>query len=723
MLKEIFMRSKKRNNTNANSGHHLRQEEKNTLRHSHFSGFFAKTNVVIWSYDFLTDRLTCSSGIERLTGYRQSDFETGKRVLTDLVLEEDRPGYEEKRKRVNRGENIHHQYRIADASGTVRWVEEFISPKMDENQRVVRLDGFVAEVADPSVPGDPADLFSFHDPATGLGNRRMLETKIASYFQESPKKMFAIILIQFDKLKGISEYLGVKNEYKLLKILLGRLEGMNIPTDHLYRMDSSVFGLFLPKIRNEEEPKKIAKKMITNLETPVPLDDYEFLFPVKIGISFYPNDGSTGDELINRAEIALNHAGNYGDDRIKTYIPAMNIEARHVFQMEMELRKAIRQNELTLMFQPKVNARNHAIIGAEALIRWIHPDRGLIPADQFIHIAEKSELIDDIGDWVLGQTCKILADWTKRKLPAVPISINVSPKRFLKGDYPGLVRNVIRQTGINPGLLEIEITETSLMENKEIVTDTIRQIRQFGIKFALDDFGTGFSSINYLKEFRTIDTLKIDKSFIARIDEDPQMSAIVKSFILLAKGLGMNVIAEGVETAGQLKFLTDNGCNIVQGFLYSKPLPRTDFEHLLREGEIRPNIGILANIMENDRRGYFRVNFPSRKEGWLTVKAVRGKSVNAGKATIYIKNIGGGGLCFVSDLNLPAGDQMILAFGFELKSDPFVLDGHIIWKKKLKKGFEYGVEFLIDENERAHLIKELNQVLVSQKNLLSDPFK
>jgi diguanylate cyclase (GGDEF)-like protein/PAS domain S-box-containing protein len=725
MLKEFFSRSKKRNSSkvhrNGNGGRPLSQEG-NLTRHPYFTGLLAKTNVVIWSYDFVTGRMACSSGIEQLTGYRASDFETGKRIWQDLVFEEDRPGYEEKRKRANRGENIHHQYRIADASGTVRWVEEFISPKMDENQRVVRLDGFVAEVADPSVPGDPADLFSFHDPATGLGNRKMLEAKIASCLQDSPKRMFAVLLFQFDKLKSIAEVLGVKNEQKLLKILLDRLQDMKIPYDHLYRLDSTVFGLFLPNIRDEEEPKKTAQRMIANLEAPVPLENYEFLFPVKIGISRYPNDGSAGEELINRAEIALNHAEDYGEERIKFYFPAMDIEARHVFQTEADLKKAIRQNELTLLFQPKVNAKNNAIVGAEALVRWNHPERGLIPADQFIRIAEKSELIDEIGDWVLKQTCKILADWTKRKLPAVPISINISPKRFLKGDYPGLVRNVIRRWGIDPGLLEIEITETSLMENKAVVTDAIQQIRQLGIKFSLDDFGTGFSSINYLKQFRTIDTLKIDKSFIAKIDEDPQMSAIVKSFIMLAKGLDMEVIAEGVETAGQLKFLTDNDCPVVQGFIYSKPLFLSDFEGLLREGEIRPKIGSATDIMENDRRGYFRVNFPSRKKGWLTVKAVRGKSVNAGKAPIDIKNIGGGGLCFLSDLDLPAGNQMLLAFGFELKDDPFVLNGHIIWKKKLRKGFEYGAEFIIDENERARLIKDLNQVLVSQRHLLFDPF-
>ncbi|MBN8194584.1 EAL domain-containing protein [Bacillus sp. NTK074B] len=356
-------------------------------------------------------------------------------------------------------------------------------------------------------------------------------------------------------------------------------------------------------------------------------------------MTLYPIDGEDPETLMARADTALYRAKEMGKNNFQIYTPSMNIESFKVFQLEKDLRKAIKKDELLLHYQPKVDGRTGRLIGAEALIRWQHPEWGLISPHEFIPIAEENGLIIPITDWVIQTVCEKLREWESLQVPLIPISINMSPKRFLRNDWVETILNIIKETGVSPSLLDLEITESVLIQNEETFISSIERLKEIGIRFSLDDFGTGFSSLLYLKKFN-VDTVKIDRSFIRDYLNESD-AEITKSIIRMAHGLRLTVVAEGVETKEQRMFLIEQECDMIQGYLFSKPVPPEDFQGFLLDPVLIPE-PIQPEIPFEENREVFRIDFTYPLRTDMTIASVNGKSATVGTTEVLVENLGPG---------------------------------------------------------------------------------
>ncbi|WP_368077925.1 putative bifunctional diguanylate cyclase/phosphodiesterase [Bacillus sp. NTK074B] len=374
-------------------------------------------------------------------------------------------------------------------------------------------------------------------------------------------------------------------------------------------------------------------------EEPFFINGYELYVTASIGMTLYPIDGEDPETLMARADTALYRAKEMGKNNFQIYTPSMNIESFKVFQLEKDLRKAIKKDELLLHYQPKVDGRTGRLIGAEALIRWQHPEWGLISPHEFIPIAEENGLIIPITDWVIQTVCEKLREWESLQVPLIPISINMSPKRFLRNDWVETILNIIKETGVSPSLLDLEITESVLIQNEETFISSIERLKEIGIRFSLDDFGTGFSSLLYLKKFN-VDTVKIDRSFIRDYLNESD-AEITKSIIRMAHGLRLTVVAEGVETKEQRMFLIEQECDMIQGYLFSKPVPPEDFQGFLLDPVLIPE-PIQPEIPFEENREVFRIDFTYPLRTDMTIASVNGKSATVGTTEVLVENLGPG---------------------------------------------------------------------------------
>ena len=338
------------------------------------------------------------------------------------------------------------------------------------------------------------------------------------------------------------------------------------------------------------------------------IEDFELYITASIGISAYPSNGTTVDEIIKNADAALYRAKGSGKNNYQIYSSTINITSFKQYELERDLRKSIENSQLLLHFQPRVDTLTGKIVSAEALVRWEHPEWGLVSPSEFIPLAEETGFINEISDWVLKQVCSYLSEWIQKELSVVPISINVTADRFLRNDWKSTLLNTLKETDVDPALIELEITETTLIQHEKTVESAFQYLKELGIKIALDDFGTGYSSLSHIKDF-SIDTIKIDQSFISQITKTPNVEVIIKSIIFMAKGLNMNIVAEGVETNAQLNFLKQQECHEIQGYIFSKPVPDKKFQSLLKKVILKP-IHKSENLKIQERRNFYRIYLP-----------------------------------------------------------------------------------------------------------------
>jgi len=350
-------------------------------------------------------------------------------------------------------------------------------------------------------------------------------------------------------------------------------------------MGGDEFVLLISNCNNKSMLRALADKILKAIEEPIIINGQEFSTYGSIGISLSGKHGQTFEELMKNADIAMYSMKKMGGNAFNLYDPKMNKNAISAFQLKSNLRKALKENQFVLYYQPKINTETGTIIGVEALIRWMHPEKGLINPATFIPLAEESDFILLLGEWILNKACDQIKEWEKLNIK-IPIAINVSIKQLLKQNFATLVSEKLTEFKISSEYLEIEITESMLSNHESLIRDTVSKLRNMGIKVSIDDFGTGYASFMYLKQFQA-DTIKIDKTFISNLPTSQVDIAIVSAIIILASELGMNVIAEGVETQEQFDFLKDKGCSQLQGYLYSKPLPPNEILSLLKGAEGR----------------------------------------------------------------------------------------------------------------------------------------
>ncbi|WP_170972129.1 EAL domain-containing protein [Bacillus yapensis] len=420
-----------------------------------------------------------------------------------------------------------------------------------------------------------------HDELTNLLNRRGIRKKVEESLQyaEQNKRETAILLIDIDRFKKVNDTLGHFIGDELIKQISERLiEGLNGTSQFVARMGGDEFLLLCPIIQNRCEAINLAKNILEKLKYPFNINEYELFVSASIGISIYPTDGATPGELLKKADIALYQAKEQGRNRYQLYVDYMDERSLHSFMMERELRKALLNDEFTLHFQPRVNAKTKDIVAAEALIRWNHPKLGLVSPVDFIPLAEETGLIIQIGKWVKRKVCEQLVLWKEQGIPLIPISVNVSSQQFILREFLKEMKELLNEFQLDGKWLEIEITENSIMKNEEYIFQTMRELKEMGIRIYIDDFGTGYSSFNYLKTFK-FDGIKIDRSFIQNISTQSDNALITTTMIKLAQHLKMDVIAEGVETKKELDFLLEQNCYLVQGFYFEKPCSIEEFEN------------------------------------------------------------------------------------------------------------------------------------------------
>jgi len=418
----------------------------------------------------------------------------------------------------------------------------------------------------------------FHDALTGLPNRTLLLDRLesATYRAHRNKNMVALLMIDIDNLKLINETLGHTNGDKLIQSVATRLSEAIRDTDTLSRSGGDEFNLIIENIQQLEDVALMASKLSRVIEHNLTLQDQQIHVKASIGISVYPQDGNDIGSLLSHADAALYRAKDKGGNSYEFYSPELGTKARRRLQLENALRHAIDNDELVVFYQPKVNLSDNAATGIEALVRWNHPDQGIIAPDEFIPIAEETGLIIQLGKQVIEKACAQFKQWQDNNLPINNISINVSARQFKEQDLVSLLQQVLEQHELNASHIELELTESTLLKNEDQAELKLNQLHDMGIKISIDDFGTGYASLSYLKRL-PIDILKIDKSFTDGIVHDSDDIAIVNAICGLASGLGLELVAEGIETAEQLKRIKDLGVDYGQGYYWSPPRPADQY--------------------------------------------------------------------------------------------------------------------------------------------------
>lgn len=429
----------------------------------------------------------------------------------------------------------------------------------------------------------------YHDHLTGLPNRRLLQDRVEKAISSSQRhdNRLALLLVDLDHFKVINDTLGHETGDKMLMLAGGRLKNCIREQDTIARIGGDEFVIMLSDMEEAGDAAVVAQKILESLSSPYQVNGAELHSTPSIGISLYPEDGQDFVMLMKHADAAMYHTKDSGRASYRFYTEEMNLRTLERLTVENNLHKALEKGEFDLHYQPKVNMREGTLVGAEALIRWNHPELGLISPAKFIPIAEESGMINAIGEWVLYSACRQSRIWSDEGLLTLPVSVNVSARQLLYGDLPQLLAQVIRETGALPSMMELELTEGVLMQPYE-VEGVLAACKSMGFNVALDDFGTGYSSLSYLRRM-AIDTLKIDRSFVSDLEKNPDDVAIVQTIISMAHNLRMNVIAEGVETAAQVEILIRSGCDYCQGYYFSKPQPEAQFSDLLRRSARRGN--------------------------------------------------------------------------------------------------------------------------------------
>jgi diguanylate cyclase (GGDEF)-like protein/PAS domain S-box-containing protein len=464
-------------------------------------------------------------------------------------------------------------------------IEDSAAPIHDRSGRVIGAVIVFHDVSATRAMSSQMTHAAQHDLVTNLPNRLLLNDRISQSISMARRKNkpLAVIFLDLDRFKYINDSLGHATGDKLLQSVSKRLLAGLRGSDTVSRQGGDEFVILLSEIVDVEDMATSARKILLLLNAPHSVGGQDLHIGGSIGISVYPTDGEDAETLIKNADTAMYHAKERGRNNFQFFKAEMNLKAVERQTLEGSLRRALEREEFILHYQPKVNLETGEITGVEALIRWQHPDRGLLPPSQFVPIAEDCGLILQIGRWAVREACGQARSWQNAGLPPMPIAVNVSAVEFRDQGFAERLRNVLSQTGLEARCLELELTEGVLMEDAETMVSVLQELKMMGVLLAVDDFGTGYSSLSYLRQF-PIDVLKIDQSFVHQITADPDDSTIVSAIISMGKSLRHLVVAEGIETREQRAYLQTQHCAEGQGYLFSPPLTAARFAHLLQRG-------------------------------------------------------------------------------------------------------------------------------------------
>lgn len=459
---------------------------------------------------------------------------------------------------------------------------------------VMNLLGLIVLIVLIGRTSDNLVRLAYYDALTGLPNRELFKERLALALNKrsARTKGLAVLFLDLDQFKHVNDTMGHETGDSLLKTVADRIRS-TVPKDVLFaRMGGDEFALLFPGVGKADTVKKLCDSIFQCLRESVNLGPHEIYTSTSIGIALYPNHGTSPHALMKNAEAAMYRAKQQGRNNFQFYMAPEKSEAQlERFAMEALLRKALEKDELLVYYQPRINTQTGNVVCVEALVRWRHPNFGIVAPKDFIPLVEETGLITQLGEQVLRKACMQVRKWQEEyeELADLSVSVNLSPLQFRQQHLPAVIGRILRQAGLPPRYLELEITETAAMQNVNRNILMLRELKEMGVKISIDDFGTGYSSLSYLKKF-PIDALKVDRSFISGIHEDPDDAAIVNAMIALAKTLKLKVTAEGVETEQQYHYLQQHHCDEAQGYLFGKPMPAETFEEWVKLSRIEPDL-------------------------------------------------------------------------------------------------------------------------------------
>jgi diguanylate cyclase (GGDEF)-like protein/PAS domain S-box-containing protein len=553
------------------------------------------SSLALWDWDLKNNRVYFNESWSALLGDppRESTF-SGDEVLR-WAHTDDREVFRVAIGNATKGvsEEFDCEYRVPNAAGEWIWVHSRGKvTQRDGEGRALRMTGTSTNITKRKIAEERAEFLATRDPLTGLPNRVLLHDRLEQGVVNAARHHtgFAFMFIDLDRFKTINDSLGHHVGDELLKAVAERLSACVRATDTVARLGGDEFAVILENLRDDDDEgaQQVAEKMIASMASPLLVEGQTLNTSCSIGISLFPADGRDSGALMKNADVAMYYAKEKGRNNYQFFSADMNSRAQERLSVENYLRLALRRGELVLHYQPRMHLATGELVGVEALIRWQHPRRGLLSPDKFIDVAEDSGLIVPIGEWVLEAACAQIKAWQALVAPRLRISVNLSVGQVVNGErLYRAVQQAVEGSGIAPSTLELELTESHLMQNIEEKAALLNRLGDLGVGVAIDDFGTGYSSLSYLKQL-PVDSIKIDSSFVRDIGVDPNDEAIIKAIVAMAHSLRLSVVAEGVETAAQYRALQALGCDEYQGFYESPALPAADFERRYAGRSKRP---------------------------------------------------------------------------------------------------------------------------------------
>jgi two-component system CheB/CheR fusion protein len=549
-----------------------------------------------WELHLADNSLAWSDEVYRIFGFQPQEFEPTYEAFLEAVHPEDRSAVNEAYSgslRAGRDSyEIEHRV-VRKSSGEIRYVHEKCEHIRDDAGGIIRSVGMVHDITERKRAEDRLQEhqehllhLAYHDVLTGLPNRLLFREHLGKSLAAAKRteSKVAVLLLDLDRFKNINDSLGHQAGDKVLREVASRLKYWLRQSDTVARLGGDEFGIILNQIEDYNQAATVAGKLLATLPQPIHADAHELAVTGSIGISVFPADAEEEEGLLKFADTAMYRAKEKGRNNFQFFTPDMNARTREFLRMETALRKALENEQFLLHFQPLIDLGQESIVGVEALLRWHHPTLGLVAPADFIPLAEETGLIVPIGEWVLETACKQARFWQDQGLPPIRMAVNISGRQFRESDFVDTVERILQESGLDPQFLELEVTESVVMENVEKSIMTWIDLKVLGISLSIDDFGTGYSSLSYLKQF-PIHSLKIDRTFVRDITSDTNDAAIASAIIGLAHSMGLKVVGEGIETEEQLRFLKDGGCNMGQGYLFSRPLPAEEIVREIRRWE------------------------------------------------------------------------------------------------------------------------------------------
>ncbi|MEJ7871980.1 MAG: EAL domain-containing protein [Rubrobacteraceae bacterium] len=512
---------------------------------------------------------------EQITGY-SSEEATGLNCRFLANADRDQPGLDELRIAIQEGREWSGPLRNYTKDGTLFWNELYIAPVRDEAGQIANFIGVQKDITERKILEEQLAHQAFHDPLTDLPNRALFLDRLSHALERSKRRgdKVAVLFMDLDNFKVTNDSLGHEVGDELLIEVAGRLLACLRPTDTAARLGGDEFVVLLEDVEDTHEANRVAKRIAETLRLPLHIEGHELFVTTSIGIAFGRSDEDLPGSLLRNADLAMYRAKEAGKNSQAMFESGMNVRALERLQLEEDLRRALEREEFRVYYQPEVSLEDGRIMGFEALVRWEHPERGLVSPQEFIPVAEETGLIVPLGEWVLEEACRQAREWQEQNPSNLPLimSVNLSARQFKQPGLAKSIAEVLRKHGLEPRGLILEITESMVVADVDSAIVTLRELRDLGVRIAIDDFGTGYSSLAYLKRF-PVDYLKIDRSFVDGLGRDATDKGLVSAAITLAHTLGLEAVAEGVETAEQLEHLRELGCELAQGYYFWKPSP------------------------------------------------------------------------------------------------------------------------------------------------------